>query len=709
MFVLIRSAGRLQGPGPSPTPGIGPGDPSPQQYTDNLYTSTDGEAWTIIGRAPLALRTDLTGAGDVNALMVSSLDPQRIFRGDGTFSKDAGQSWSAPSPALPLGHVRVNNFDIAGGAWLASSQEVLWISTDRGRTWQAVVGGDDFFFNAIQGAWHVPTGRTILAHYFPARVTGGPGGHFERMPVMMRSTDGGANWRPVVAPDTRGYRARFAVVGQEGSTVYAALSPYYFYGSGSETSRQMDGALLKSTDTGASWITLTVGMVVNNVLIDPADPRHLWAAGDDGLAESRDAGATWQPIRTNLQVGGLVYSEPGSSSVLYAYGAGGYRPQGPQQGGGVVKGQMHKSTDGGRTWAKLAITGAPADYKVQTYAVGRQGQLVVAWYGGSQSTGAPTISESVDGGRTWRALTGLGLNNYFGEELAVDTVGGAIYASGCCGRLRSFNAVADGSNPAFNALWQRQDAPVQQGRASRSWTWGPGPFSTIREALEGLPGNSRLVQYYDKSRMEVNDPNADPASPWFVTNGLLTVEMVAGRVQTGLDRWEPRPPCFLPVAGDAGPSDQPSYASFRGVASYESGNNRAEDRTGQNVTQSIDAAGGIGSDVPTTTARLARYDPEGGHNIAAPFWEFLNRRGPVLENGRLVERPILGDWVFVMGRPITEPYWMRVHVGNRSLWVLVQLFERRVLTYTPSNAPEWQVEMGNVGLHYYLWRYGDQR
>jgi len=35
----------------------------------------------------------------------------------------------------------------------------------------------------------------------------------------------------------------------------------------------------------------------------------------------------------------------------------------------------------------------------------------------------------------------------------------------------------------------------------------------------------------------------------------------------------------------------------------------------------------------------------------------------------------------------------------------VQVFERRVLTYTPSNPSGWQVEAGNVGQHYYAWRY----
>jgi hypothetical protein len=38
----------------------------------------------------------------------------------------------------------------------------------------------------------------------------------------------------------------------------------------------------------------------------------------------------------------------------------------------------------------------------------------------------------------------------------------------------------------------------------------------------------------------------------------------------------------------------------------------------------------------------------------------------------------------------------------------MQCFERRCLTYTPGNDPAWQVEAGNVGQHYYAWRYGPQ-
>jgi hypothetical protein len=55
---------------------------------------------------------------------------------------------------------------------------------------------------------------------------------------------------------------------------------------------------------------------------------------------------------------------------------------------------------------------------------------------------------------------------------------------------------------------------------------------------------------------------------------------------------------------------------------------------------------------------------------------------------------------------LTEAYWTSVLVAGMPSQVLVQVFERRVLTYTPSNPVGWTVEAGNVGRHYYQWRYG---
>ena len=83
----------------------------------------------------------------------------------------------------------------------------------------------------------------------------------------------------------------------------------------------------------------------------------------------------------------------------------------------------------------------------------------------------------------------------------------------------------------------------------------------------------------------------------------------------------------------------------------------------------------------------------------------MNQRGVVYENGRFVNGQVM-DWVFAFGYPVSEAYWMRAKLGGVETWMLVQAFERRILTYTPSNPAAFQVEMGNVGQHYRRWRYG---
>ncbi len=60
---------------------------------------------------------------------------------------------------------------------------------------------------------------------------------------------------------------------------------------------------------------------------------------------------------------------------------------------------------------------------------------------------------------------------------------------------------------------------------------------------------------------------------------------------------------------------------------------------------------------------------------------------------------------YATGYPITEAYWANVSVGGVQQDVLLQCFERRCLTFTPGNSAGWQVEAGNVGQHYYAWRY----
>lgn len=153
-----------------------------------------------------------------------------------------------------------------------------------------------------------------------------------------------------------------------------------------------------------------------------------------------------------------------------------------------------------------------------------------------------------------------------------------------------------------------------------------------------------------------------------------------------------------------GDPNAPTYASFAGVSGLQPG-----DRTGQLPAETIGRSGQVGGYAGPQRAetQLAHFVPESGHNIPQVFWDYLNASGTVFDASRYRPGTVL-DWVFTLGYPISEPYWTRIRVGGVEHYVLVQAFQRRVLTYSPDNPSGcWQVEMGNVGRHYYPWRYGE--
>ncbi|NTU86230.1 MAG: hypothetical protein HGA45_44040 [Chloroflexales bacterium] len=258
------------------------------------------------------------------------------------------------------------------------------------------------------------------------------------------------------------------------------------------------------------------------------------------------------------------------------------------------------------------------------------------------------------------------------------------------------------SNAAFNRVWTRQDWPVTQGIVDRSWTWGPAPNTeSLRETyIEGVDGK-RTVQYFDKSRMEINDPTADPNSVWYVTNGLLPIEMMTGRMQLGNSRFEQKGPARISAIGD--PGNFPTYADLLPI--YQSPGSVNPNDIGRPATGFLNTNGSVtgftdyASDPNTVLVR-----GENGHGVAKVFVDFMNQRGLVAD-GQTTYVDKVYDPLYVFGLPVTGAYWVKAKVGGREVPVLFQVFERRVLTYNPANADPFKVEMGNVGQHYYQWRY----
>jgi hypothetical protein len=260
------------------------------------------------------------------------------------------------------------------------------------------------------------------------------------------------------------------------------------------------------------------------------------------------------------------------------------------------------------------------------------------------------------------------------------------------------------SDPALQRTWARTDRPVAEGAVSRTWMWGPDAFrEAVMEDYNESPGGVRKVQYFDKSRMEITNPGAHDDGVWYVTNGLLVVELMTGRMQVGNDAFVDRAPASVNVAGD--PDDPLTYAVLgerRGDAPLS---------VGSAVTQRIDASGEV-TTVPELAGRgvtAATHVAETNHTVASVFWDFMHATGPVYRDGQIVTDGLFQSAFYATGLPVTEAFWAQVKVGGTPRDVLLQCFERRCLTYTPDNDPAWQVEAGNVGQHYYRWRYGTQQ
>ena len=227
----------------------------------------------------------------------------------------------------------------------------------------------------------------------------------------------------------------------------------------------------------------------------------------------------------------------------------------------------------------------------------------------------------------------------------------------------------------------------------------------MQEAYAEGAGGKHLVQYFDKSRMEINDPKADKNNPFYVTNGLLTVELITGRVQVGNSKFENRYHAEIPLASDTDDPNAPTYASFQNVLGSDFS---GVSEVGSVLTFEINR-GGSTRDVPrysTYGIKNAYLEKATKLGIASVFWDFLNASGPVLVNGKQQTARLSDPYFYATGYPVTNAFWASVKIENKpNTDVLIQAFERRVLTYVPSAPEGFKVQMGNIGQHYYSWRY----
>jgi len=97
-----------------------------------------------------------------------------------------------------------------------------------------------------------------------------------------------------------------------------------------------------------------------------------------------------------------------------------------------------------------------------------------------------------------------------------------------------------------------------------------------------------------------------------------------------------------------------------------------------------------GGSAASDTGWFIPFDPQlraaPGYVVPAYFWEHVTR-ADLFPSG----------WLHDVGLPITDAFQGQAVKDGRSRAIVIQAFERAVLTYDPRNPADWQVERANIG------------
>ncbi|HQR45057.1 MAG TPA: hypothetical protein PK598_03440, partial [Thermoanaerobaculia bacterium] len=224
-------------------------------YGNGVYKSVDGgRSWTFLG---------LRDSRQIGQIVVDPKDPNVVF-------------------VAALGH-----------AYGPNAERGVFRSKDGGKSWARVLFKDENT-GAVDLAFQPGNSRTILAALWQTRrppwnvypPSNGPGSG------LWRSEDGGDTWKPVAGgfPSEKLGRVRVAFAPSDPRRVYAIADA-------------KEGGLWLSEDAGASWKKVNGdrriwgrGWYFAGVTVDPKDPNVVYAL-NTGLFRSADGGKTFVPFK----------------------------------------------------------------------------------------------------------------------------------------------------------------------------------------------------------------------------------------------------------------------------------------------------------------------------------------------------------------------------------------------------------------------------
>jgi len=252
---------------------------------------------------------------------------------------------------------------------------------------------------------------------------------------IYKSRDEGRTWRKISGGMSHSRVISMAIDPAYPATIYAGMK---------------GDAVYKSYDGGQRWTAQKSGLddvtftsVVNQLVLDPADGNHIWAATSMGVFESPDGGDSWKKRMDGMKevlVTVTVALDPVRPDIMYAGTSGGvYKtstrakrwakaneglispallsssralmvnsllidPSRPDIVYAATLDGLYKTTDGARAWTRVGLALPDQMINVMALDLSSPGTLYVA--------GRRGLSKSADGGATWQEKNaGLGSLN----------------------------------------------------------------------------------------------------------------------------------------------------------------------------------------------------------------------------------------------------------------------------------------------------------
>ena len=236
---------------------------------------------------------------------------------------------------------------------------------------------------------------------------------------------------------------------------------------------------------------------VSSIAVDPRDSNHwLIGVGNGGVWETRNAGATWNPIADDapaLAVGAVTFA-PSDSNIVYV-------GTGESAGGAAfvhVGVGILKSTNGGQSWSLLAeqnfarasvrrLSVHPENPDVLMAATSRGG------FGRDARAGAPApppfgILKSTDGGNTW-------VRTLAGQATALEVAPGNFNRQYAAIGDQRLGVIRDTPDAVTNGIYRSSDGGGTWQRVDGPWGLDESPNrSTVgRIELAMSPSNPDVV------------------------------------------------------------------------------------------------------------------------------------------------------------------------------------------------------------------------